>query len=78
MMFIRYSLIVFACLGLSSCKNSSQSNWHVLNEKDFSYVNTGEDTWAWEDDVLHNRRKREVNRPTGSQPTVMYFLFVRR
>lgn len=53
MMFIRYSLIVFACLGLSSCKNSSQSNWHVLTEKDFSYVNTGEDTWAWEDDVLH-------------------------
>jgi type 1 glutamine amidotransferase len=33
--------------------NDSQSDWRALTEADFTKVNSADDTWSWQDGVLH-------------------------
>jgi hypothetical protein len=51
-MMTKLLISTIALLSFSGCSDTIQSDWRPLTEKDFSYVNTGEDTWAWEDGLL--------------------------
>ena len=46
-------LIVLSFFSFPGCNDSIQSNWHTLEEEDFIYVNTPEDSWTWKGNLLH-------------------------